>query len=280
MQFNRVAVLDVGRPGEQGVRIEGLRMAFEISKSDKPTANTAQVSIWNLSDTTRSKLESLENQIILWAGYSEDVIKVLTVADIGSYNTTYEENGDKVTTLICADGGRALRDTRISLSYESGVAASDIVNDISNALGLDSVDILADLTGSYRRGYSFTGLAKDSLNELASRFDFDWSIQNAELKILPRREADTRDVVVLSPQSGLIGSPKSADDNKTNSSINLQQPGLIVECQLQPRIYPGSVIELQSREHNGVYRVETVTHTGDTRGLDWKSTLEVRKYDV
>jgi len=276
-QFNRFARVDVGLQGGGGVRIEGLRVAFELVKTSLPRANELTVSIYNLSPSSRAQVEQIGARLVLSAGYTRDIIKTLAVGDVSSYETLTDGNGDRVTTLICGDGVRALRDTRIALSYMGGIAAQQIVTDISGAMALDSVDILADLSGGYRNGYSYSGQARGALDELASRFNFDWSIQNGELKILERRTADTRDVVVLTPQTGLIGSPAPLDDLGTAMAQNAQQAGLTVECQLQPRLYPASVVELRSRDYTGRYRIETVIHRGDTHGNDWRSELQVRE---
>lgn len=276
-QFNRFAQVDIGAPGKAGVRITGLRISFEVTKTNLPGANALQVSIYNLSPETRAQVESRENRLILSAGYQQDIIGVLAIGDVQSYETVKDGSGDTVTTLICGDGVRSLRDTRVSLSYSGAVSASQIVTDIYNALALDSIDIIADLTGAYESGYSFSGRAADSLNELASRFLFDWSIQNNELKILPRRTADTREVVVLTPTTGLIGSPKPLDDTGVNLSQNAAAPGLTIECQLQPRLTPSGVVQLDSRDHSGQYRIETVVHRGDTGGENWRSEIQARE---
>jgi hypothetical protein len=277
VQFDRFARIDIGLPGTQGVRIDRLRIAFEVVKTNLPQANELTISIWNMAPETRAQVERRENTVILSAGYNMDIIKTLAVGDVSAYDTKMDGQGDLVTTLICGDGVRALRDTRVNLSYAGEVSAQQIVNDLARALSLESVDVIANLSGAYRNGYSYSGRAAGSLDELASRFSFEWSVQNGELKILTRRTADTRDVVVLTPQTGLIGSPAPLDDVGTSMAQNAQEPGLAIECQLQPRIYPSGVVELQSRDYRGRYRVETVIHRGDTRGNDWRSELQVRE---
>ena len=276
MQFDRVAVVDIGRSGEQGIRVSALRLSFSVVKSDKPDANTARVEIYNLSQDSRAQIESTDNRMILSAGYLQDVIKVLAVGDITSFYTE-QRNGDNITVIEAGDGIRALTDTRISISYEEGISAQSIVDDIANALTLEAVDNLADLTGTYRNGFTFAGQAKQALEELAHRFNFEWSIQNGVLQILPRREADTREIVVLTPETGMIGSPQAMDDVGVNISENKEQVGITLSCQLQPRLVPGGVVEVISRDYNGLYRITEVEHTGDTRSQSWTSTIKARE---
>ena len=279
MQFDRVAVVDIGRPGEEGIRIRNNRISFNVVKTDAPDANALKVEIFNLSPETRAQVESTENRLVLSAGYAQDTIKVLAVGDVTSFYTESNGSGDMITVIEAGDGIRALTDTRVSISYEDGIAALDIVTDIADSLGVDAVDNLADLTGTYRNGYTFAGQAKQGLDELAKRFDFDWSIQNSILQLLPRRTADEREVVVLSPETGLVGSPRPMDDVGANISANQEEPGIMLTCQLQPRLVPMGVVEVISRDYNGLYRITEVEHTGDTRSQSWLSTVKARSIE-
>jgi len=71
-------------------------------------------------------------------------------------------------------------------------------------------------------------------------------------------------VVVLSKDSGLIGSPqKTMDGIKLRSLMNVL-------------IAPGKKIEILADEIKGLAVVERVTHLGDTNENDWFSDIECR----
>lgn len=279
MQFDRVAVVDIGRAGESGLRLSSHRITFRVVKTDGGDANTLTIELYNLSRDSRAQIESTENKVVLSAGYSMDTVRVLAVGDVTSYHTD-ERGGNVVTTIEAGDGIRALTDTRVSISYDEGVSALSIVEDVAASLAVEAVDNLADLSGAYRNGYTFSGQAKHALDELAKRFDFDWSIQNGVLQLLPRREADTREIVVLTPETGMIGSPQTMDDTGANIGANQQAAGVTVTCQLQPRFVAGGVLELQSRGFNGAYRITEIEHSGDTRGQAWTTTIKARECEI
>ena len=44
---------------------------------------------------------------------------------------------------------------------------------------------------------------------------------------------------------------------------------------LNPKIRPGEAVVIQSRDVDGEFRVDTVTHSGSTRGNDWETVAEV-----
>ena len=82
--------------------------------------------------------------------------------------------------------------------------------------------------------------------------------------------------MVLSAGTGLIGTPKANDK------------GIEIKCLLNPRLRIGGRVRLDNaggaglkagagREprdvHDGLYRILSITFSGDTRGTDWYATL-------
>lgn len=275
MQFLRQAELIVGK-NRSGVSVKDLRLSFEVTKSIEAEINEIMVNVFNLSAEKRHQIESLENKILLKAGYKDDV-RNLAFGDVTRFETKFDAGGDIVTTLFCGDGSEILRESRVSISYRTRTPITLIFSDVINQMNLDSVRFVDILSGSAQNGYVFSGLAKDCLNELASRFNFEWSIQNNELRILRQRGFDPTEKVILSPESGLIGSPRPLDDLETFSRLDRKKPGVLVKCQLQPRLIPGGIFALKSQNSNGVFRVEKVSHRGDTKANDWFSEVEGRE---
>lgn len=275
MQFDRVAEIRIGPPGSAGTLVRDNRIAFRVTKTDKASANELEVEVYNLAASTRSKLESTDNVVTVAAGYSRDVVRVVGIGDVSKYETEYQAP-DMITRLSAGDGLRALRDTRVTLAYESGVSAQRIINDIADKLTLGVRPTTADLSGSYRQGFAFGGPAKEALDSVTRRFGLDWSIQNMELQIVAAREATNREVVVISPDTGLIGSPQKLDDLGENLSEAKEPSGYALQTLLNPRIEPGNRVIVESREiDRREFRVKAVEHTGDTRGDEWASRMEV-----
>ena len=74
--------------------------------------------------------------------------------------------------------------------------------------------------------------------------------------------------VVLSPQTGLIGSPEKGTKN------TIKMRSLII-----PDLVPGRQVILKSRHMSGNFRVERAEFKGDTASNDWYVDLTCREAD-
>jgi hypothetical protein len=119
---------------------------------------------------------------------------------------------------------------------------------------------------SFLTGYVAHGRASTELERLLSARGLEWSIQDGRLQVLPKR-GTTAQVVSLSPDTGLVGSPEYGTPDKKGAASVLK-----VKALLQPQIKPGGKIRIDSANIHGVFfRVEEVEHRGDTAGGDWYS---------
>lgn len=277
MQFDRIGFVDVGPPGGDGRRIEGLRVAFRVIKTADRSANVLNVDVYNVSPSTRALLERAGNRLVLYAGYRQDEVRVLAIGDITNYETT--ANGpDNLTKVIAGDGLIALSDIRVSLSYGENTEAETVARDVAEQMGLDDVEINADLAKPYRSGYSYCGRAADALDEISDRCGFVWSVQNNGLQVLERGQSSDREAVVLARRTGLLQvKPMQELDGQLFTAP--PENGLYIETLLNPRIEPGTDIVVESRDYDGVQLVaQSVTHVGDTRGPGgaWRTIIEAR----
>jgi hypothetical protein len=114
------------------------------------------------------------------------------------------------------------------------------------------------------------------------------------MKITPADKADTSKIILLSPETGLIGSPEKLRDdsialygtqNRKKETIKVVGAtgkkyrksvggGYKIKSLLQPFVEPGSVVQVKSDTINDVqFRVVEVEHVGDTHGNDWYSNI-------
>lgn len=275
MLYNRVASISVGEPGKEGVVLDSVRIAFRIKKTQKAEANDISLTVYNLQKSTRTKFETTDNRIVLQAGYQDSGLSLLAIGDIVKGSTEFR-SPDVVTSVTAKDGGRALRDARASMSFKSDVPAKNIVEELVKLLGVDNVEMDVDLSGTFPHGWSFYGQARDGLSKLARNFGFDWSVQNNTVQITEHREPSKRQAVVLTPQSGLIGSPSRLDKTGDNQTKAKEPPGLKVKSLLNPALVPGDPVIIEAREYpRATYRISKVDHSGDTHGSEWTTDLEV-----
>ena len=86
------------------------------------------------------------------------------------------------------------------------------------------------------------------------------------LQVLPRGRALQRSAVVLSPSTGLVGSPKIGK-GRVASAVAI----------IQPDLQPGRLVDLRASTVSGVYRIEEVEFEGETHGTPWYANLQLRE---
>lgn len=274
--FKREARVTIG-----ALQVEGLRIQFRSEKSLQQEPNKAEVSIWNLSQDTRGKLTDAvdrhEAVVVLEAGYAASgadpsTTEVLFKGDARIISHV-RQGADWVTRLQSGDGAAAYKSARMVGSFAPGTKRGTVIEEAAKALGLplgnlkerikahDFKGALTEFVG----GFSAAGKASSQLTELLSPLGLGWSIQDGQLQVLGEKDATSAQPVLLGPESGLIGSPELGDQGVVK-----------VKSLLQPGIRPGRRIELDAEAVRGLFRVERVTHSGDTHGTDWYSEAEVK----
>ncbi|QDP66990.1 MAG: hypothetical protein Unbinned3138contig1000_32 [Prokaryotic dsDNA virus sp.] len=273
--FGRIANVTVGPPGGQGLSISGHRITFSVTKTDDAEANTMDVQIYNAAPDTRKVLETTDNRVILTAGYMGGEIRQIAVGDI-TRGSTKLATPDRITTATCGDGLLTLATSRASLSYDGAVSARQIIEDIADRFGLELRDTAADLSGKFQSGWAFVGPARDAMSAVTRRFGLSWSIQNEEIQVTERRGVNTTDAILITPQTGLIGSPEPMDDNRDDLKEDKEAPGIMVTTLLNPLYEPGGLVVIDSQDYSEAeFRIRKVDHNGDTRGDAWESRIEV-----
>ena len=97
------------------------------------------------------------------------------------------------------------------------------------------------------------------------------------MQVLPRYGNTGRVAVRLSPQTGLVNYPERLFDQEGEFEEALEKElEWKITSLLNPRLQPGSLVELDSQQAKGLFQVETVRHYGDTRGRDFYSEIEVK----
>lgn len=298
--FDRIIQISVGAAGSSGLAVTGLRCAFDITKTEDSKENKVNFSVWNLSAATRAEFEKIGNRVTIAAGYAAGGLQTLAVGDILAAETDFSPPEIK-TDVEAADGGKALRTARTSVSYKSGTPAKSIVEELVGKLDVDMPDIPVDLSGAFASGWSHVGRVRDALDQLARRFGFSWSIQNNALQITKTQQPSQRQAVILSADTGLIGTPTPIDDVRSSDEKSrdettsapasgdtaasllaaalggrkMERPGLRATSLLNPALIPGDPVVIRSRfRGEQTYRIKTVRHRGDTHGGDWYSEVE------
>lgn len=260
-------------PGGRVAR--GLTISFKVTNSLESKSNDCEAQLVNLNADTRGAIASRRKQrFIIEAGYRDSIATIFD-GDAVEVRTTRQAT-DVVTTVSAKDGFRLTR-SRVSTSLPPGSSVGEAIQEVARSMGLAASSAVqrakqGDFDGAvstFFNGLTMSGTARDQMDELARTHGFDWSIQQGELLILNKSEVTPDEAVLLNSSTGLITSPERLTDEKRPKSLLVRGRSL-----LQPGIRPGRLVELESAEISGRFKVEKVTHTGDTSGQAFDSVFD------
>lgn len=273
--FNRDFILNVGgleirSRSKEGQTRPTLKVTFRIELSLEKDPNTAEISIYNLNKDSRSFLQQAETlPTSVQAGYIDNTSQIFA-GDL-EYGRTVRMGVDWVTSVQSRDGGVSVQ-TRISESFKKiqiGEVLKQLVTKMGVQLGNAAEKALAgpqrgDAT-EFIKGIVTQGLAIDEIDRIARQMGLRFSIQAGEARFLTPQETLSGKAIVLSEETGLIGSPEPGENGAVNA-----------KTLLQPQLLPGLRVQITSAEINGFFRVERAIFTGDSWGTDWYTDVEVK----
>lgn len=271
--FNRSCKVTVSQEGNSGITIdEAFRIQFQLTKTLSAEANAADVAIYNLSRETQQKLMEAGDFLQVEAGY-DGFTEILTLGEITRIYVS-QELPDSILRIEAGDGVRVLKQRKINLSFEEGVTGQRILDALLQEIRVSKTPRAPALRKIYQQGFSYSGNVFDLLTLLTRREGFFWSLQNGQLLILDVANPQTREAVVLSEKTGLIGSPERLEDFGLETN-RVSGSGWSVRSLLNPKLQPGNGLILESKIVKGEFLIDTINFLGDTRGNDWVSEIEV-----
>jgi hypothetical protein len=272
--------------------ITDLRIQFKVKKTLKKEPNTCDIAVANLNESSRAQLQKKRFRIVLEAGYLDSIAQLF--AGDSRYVDQVLDGATWLTKIQCGDGEKAYRYLRVAESFRPGTRVVDVINAVAQASGMKLVGHVAELravTEQFLQGHVAFGKVATELDDLLTGRGFTWSIQDGQLQVLKVDGAVGEDAILLSPTTGLVGSPEHGNPEKqvpvsqvsgtaedvgfTVSAKNRTGPAVLkAKSLLQPGFRPGRKVKIVSKGTNGIFRIQTVVHTGDTFGGEWYSDLE------
>jgi hypothetical protein len=258
----------------EDIAVAGLNVTFTVKRSlSAKVPGRCEVAVYNLSSDTRKHLHAMRNVFVsLEAGYASGTSVIFRGELVESWST--REGTEWVTTITSDDGGQKRRTKRVQKNYLNGTSLQTIIRDLAAALevGLGNTDAIAPLAKFWKtkqaavvKGFTASGDAVSQLDRVARSCGLSWSIQGGQLQFLVIGSATVDPPVLLTPDTGLIESPELGKDQ-------------IVKCRtlMIPGLYPGRTVELATRYTQGLYRIETATHQGESDSVHtWHVELEL-----
>jgi len=271
--FGRTYRLVIGKSGQRGVEITGLRISFRVEKFDGSTPNVGEIKVWNLSQTTRALAREPDTLVQLYAGY-QDVTPLIFLGAVT--RVSVEDDGvDSVTTIT--SGKQTTQALPIAQSFKGQQKLGGLLTKVAERYAPEGVDLSAiqDIPASGPRGITLSGEPTDVLNKLTRANNLDWFIEDGIVKVVPRGASTQDTAFILSPSSGLEGSPRAL---KPSASVGGSRLSVEATARLNGELRTRRLVQIAgTTDHAGWYLIRRVLHEGDLWGTgakSWSTTIE------
>lgn len=277
-----------------------LRIKFSVKRSDTMTPNTADIRVYNLTAEEALRIKKEFTTVILQAGYEAN-FGIIFKGNIKQVVIGRESAQDSFIDIIAGDGDRAYNFAIVNKTLMKGSTQQDQVNTAITSMsekGVTQGHISEFGTVQLPRGKAMYGNANEYLRNTAQTTQSTWSIQDEKVTFVSKKAYLPGEATRITAQTGMIGSPQQTNEGvnvKTLLNPNIQIAGrisletsTILEQKLnlnQIAAAKGdqrSINDLIPRRLNpdGVYYVLTLEHLGDTRGLEWYTSVIALSIDV
>lgn len=275
--FKRRLQVSIGPAGQKGPAITDLHTNFTATFSTRSEPNDAKIEIFNMAPSTREQFYgSLDDvRVIVEAGYG-NLLSVAFAGDVKSVRTEYK-GMDTVTTIKAGDGERTYQRTRLDLTFAEGTPYVSVLDRIAQEMGVESMVANVDRKSEVlKRPLVLNGPAHERLTDLAETMNAEWTLTDGVLQFIRRGEADSLTAQLLTPSTGLVGSPKPWIKNRRSRRSQEERIEGVEWVQLMnPTLRPCRKVVLRSREYRGVYVIKRVVHQGDSGyGNDFYSRVQ------
>lgn len=274
----RILVID---KNGKALDVSGLRCTFNISKTIQIQANISEITIYNLSAETENTIIKTGTRIVVEAGYDNSHYGVIYDGDIVQVIRSKENGTDYYITLISMDGDSFLNKGFVSFTLSKGMTSRKIAENIaSKAKNPIQVNTISESLSKAKltRGKVVFGLSTDYLKQLSASEKATTYVNNGKLNIVKVKDVPKGKIIVLSPESGLVGTPEQNEYGLSgkallNPQIDINGMVKIDNSLVRERRFEFGQLQ-RSLDADGIYRIIKLDYIGDTRGQDWYVEFE------
>lgn len=255
---NYLLTVQVDREAKEYIDVTmPLTISFNVKRSVNATANTANITVLNLAESTRRKV-FLDNYkymyykgIELRAGYGEDV-ETLPLIFKGNIQSAFSKrNGvDYETTIDALDGGFAYANSNSDRQFAKGTTDKQALKALASDLPHIELGKLGNFDAKLTRGNAISG---NTLSYFSTFSEDNFFIDLEKVNCLLPNEGFEGNIKVINADCGLLGSPLR------------EEAFLTFEMIFEPRLQIGQFVEIESKTetiYNGTYKVVGIEHTG------------------
>lgn len=270
-----------GRGVSQTISIKDLRIRFRsMGRILNRFPNELELSITNCSPQTRAALDQwgMGTEVQVLAGYDGNN-KTVFQGQVRTIDTVHHR-ADVDTVIKSGDAETARAYPRAIFSLPPGATVQAVVVQLAAAMGISTGNLALRVAAAgqpslqqFVSGFSAHGNASRLLERMLAKIGLRYRIQNGALDVFAPGEGSLDTIFLLSPTSGLIGSPEHGSPNKRGPLGHY----LKAKSLLLPEIQPRRRVQIDTQTIDlATYVVQQVIHTGDTEGPEWQSDMELQ----
>ena len=245
-------------------RYPDYEVQFRVDFAKGGDPDLAIIELYNLAPETEQIFKRGE-EMVLRAGYQGD-IGIVMAGEIRPVRV-FDEGADRICEIEVLDTSDAYQGTEISESYVPGTTGSQILERAISMSGLERGKIQLVRDAVYLEGRSVDGKIRTVIEKIAKDCKSEVTVANGTIHVLPPGGWHD-EAVLLTPETGLIGSPKRIESDDETSTLLWEAESL-----LNYRIRAGTLVQIESKYVNGLFVVESGTHTSD--GSDFKTIVQL-----
>lgn len=284
----------------EALDLSEFRCVFKISQAVIGKPCTAEITVYNVSQATVDRIQVPTNavvgskrlKVILEAGYQDDHA-VIFQGDLWWKSVGRESETGTFMRLVAATGDRAQQYAVVNASIPKGASQDEVFSAIAQTFsekGVETGKKPALMATKLPRGKVLYSMSADAMQDIADTNNFEWGYGASGLIAVRKDQAydPNEEVIVLNSATGMLGRPMLTVEGVEVESLLLPKAdiGTLVQIDnrsIQRQSYDTSVSTgaIQSNmavtdsmiSADGLYRVVSREHSGDTRGNEWLTKL-------
>lgn len=250
--FGSVAIVKCGKVK---IKSSELDLEFQVPFDDDMEPNEAEITVYNLSKSTISKLKR-KAAISIEAGYKDDT-GIIFKGFIDRVSTKYN-GADKVTTIKCLDDMKKRKVT--NLSFAKNKKASYILKTLIDKTGLPVAVFEVRHDHTYTSEQTVDGDLMENIKKYAKVCGISVYVNKGKIYARHLKKGDNINFTVQA-STGMIDYPEEYEEEITAEDFKETIKGYNITMLLQHRITTGAIIKLSSKVAKGKFRVRSGTHT-------------------
>ena len=269
-QYPRRVRVEIEDSDRAALIVEEMRVVFDLRSENQSSPTPSTIKIYNLGKASASHIAEPGQVVRLYAGYG-DISDSDALAVSKILRVLHERSGlDRITTIVLDGSDSATRGAVISLEIPGTVGLREVVESVVEEMGLgvDQEALNAVPDEELEEGYSFNGAAKTALTKLLEPRGLTSYVVDGVVYFARPGQSFVRADFLLTERTGMIGSPSATENEGARAKMALN--GSIVLDQL---------VEIRSEALDGLFKVTSVAHLGDTWGGEFVTEFEGQRVE-